>query len=217
MNHFLLINLSPRKDGTSVTLLTACNDWLQSKGHAAVIMHLYPSLKDPAALFDAVSQADTLVFSGPCYINTYPADTVWLLQELAARPQLLHGQAVYGMIQGGMPYAHTHTSGLSMLTLFARQSGLNYKGGFVMGLGAMLNGQPLSKLFNAKAVIRQLNAFFDHVEKGEGSPPEVYEASMLKWPRIKYRLMAIAINRMMDKDLAAHGIDIGQPSPYLDL
>ncbi len=215
MNKFLLINLSPRKEGTSVTLLNACEQYLDARGFATEVKHLYPSLKDPSAFFDAIAQADTLVLSGPCYINTYPADTLWLLQELAARSELLHGQNVYGMIQGGMPTAHTHASGLSMLELFCKRCGLKYKGGFVMGLGAMLNGQPLSKLFNAKAVLRQLNVFFAHIEKGEVSPSEVYESAMLKWSGLKYRLMCKLINRKMDKDLISIGIDIRQPSPYL--
>ncbi len=215
MKRFALINLSPRKEGASMTLLNLCREHLESRGHAVTLTHLYPSLKNPAALFDAVNEADILVLCGPCYINTYPADTTWLLQELAARPQLLHGQDIYGIIQGGMPTAHTHASGLSMLQIFASQYGLHYKGGFVMGMGAMLNGQPLTKLFNAKAVIRQLDVFFGHVEKGEVSPPTVYEAAQLKWSPLKYRMMSAMINRMMVKDFKSRGIDITQPSAYL--
>ena len=215
MKRFALVNLSPRKEGTSMTLLNACKNHLESCGHAVTLTHLYPSLNNPAALFDAVAEADTLVLCGPCYINTYPADTTWLLLQLAARPELLHGQAVYGIIQGGMPTAHTHASGLSMLRIFASQCGLAYKGGFVMGMGAMLNGQPLTKLLNAKAVMRQLDVFFGHMEKGEASPPAVYEAAQLKWSPFKYRMMSKMINRMMVKDFGSRGIDITQPSAYL--
>ncbi|MEL7609720.1 MAG: hypothetical protein AAGU74_09460 [Bacillota bacterium] len=46
-------------------------------------------------------------------------------------------------IQGGMPYVHTHESGLLMLKAFANKCDVRYKGGFVMGDGAMLNGQPI--------------------------------------------------------------------------
>ena len=215
MKRFALINLSPRKEGTSMTLLNLCREHLEACGHAVTLAHLYPSLKNPTALFDAVNEADTLVLCGPCYINTYPADTTWLLQELAARPQQLHGQSVYGIIQGGMPTAHTHASGLSMLQIFASQCGLHYKGGFVMGMGAMLNGQPLTKLLNAKAVIRQLDVFFGHIEKGEVSPPAVYEAAQLKWSPFKYRMMSVMINSMMVKDFKSRGIEITQPSAYL--
>ena len=215
MKHFALVNLSPRKEGTSMTLLNACKDHLESCGHAVTLTHLYPGLKNPAELFNMVSEADTLVFCGPCYINTYPADTTWLLQQLAARPDLLRGQAIYGIIQGGMPTAHTHASGLSMLRIFASQCGLQYKGGFVMGMGAMLNGQPLNKLFNAKVVIRQFGVFLSHMEKGETSPPAVYEAAQLKWSPFKYRMMSKMINSMMVKDFGSRGIDITQPSAYL--
>lgn len=215
MTRYALINLSPRKTGTSMTLLTLCQKHLEACGHSVTLTHLYPSLKNPAALFDAVAAADTLVLCGPCYINTYPADTTWLLEELAARPQLLHKQSVYGIIQGGMPTVHTHACGLSLLDIFCSQCGLDYKGGFVMGMGAMLNGQPLTKLFNAKAVIRQLGVFFSHVEKGEVSLPDVYESAQIKWSALKYRLMSRIINRMLVRRFRARGIDITQPSAYL--
>lgn len=215
MNKCLLINLSPRREGTSMTLLNACKEYLEAKGCETSAAHLYPAIKDPSVLFEAVKAADTLVFIGPCYINTYPADTVWLLQELAAQPALLHGQNVYGMIQGGMPYTHTHACGLCLLERFCAQCGLAYRGGFVMGMGAMLNGQPLSRLINAKKVLRQLDVFFGHVEKGEASAPSVYEAAQLKLPLFVFRLMARMVNRKIDKDLMEHGIDPYQPSAYL--
>jgi hypothetical protein len=43
-------------------------------------------------------------------------------------------------------------------------------GGFVLGMGAMLDGGPIDKLFNAKKTKRLLNAFFEHILRGEPSP-----------------------------------------------
>ncbi len=215
MKHFLLINLSPRKAGTSAMLAFRCREHLVNRGHSVSLLHLYPSLTKPEEIISAVEKADTLVFVGPCYINTYPADTYALLAEIAEHKEVLHGQQVYGIIQGGMPHPHTHENGLMALELFSEKCSLQYMGGFIMGLGAMLNGQPLEKLLNAKKVIPQLNLFFDHMDKGEISPRRVYEASLLRFPGLVWRLMARMANKNIDKDFKSHGIDAAQPSPYL--
>ncbi len=215
MKQFLLINASPRKTGTSVMLTSRCREYLVNKGHSVSLVHLYTHLNNFDEIIQEAAKADTILFCGPCYVNTYPADTYALLETLCARKDLLHGQKVYGIIQGGMPYPHTHENGLKALELFSDKTGLAYMGGFVMGLGAMLNGQPLDKLLGAKKVIPQLSLFFDHMEKGEESPRQVYEAAQLRLPGLAWRLMAIWANKNIDRDLKKHGIDIKQRSPYL--
>lgn len=215
MNKTLLINTSPRQKGTSVVLLQMCADFLKEKGQDAELVHLYPNLRNPENLYHAFKEADTIVLGGPCYINTYPADTLYLLQELSQRAELLHGQRLYGIIQGGMPYAHTHESGLSMLELFCKKTGLQFKGGFVMGMGAALNGKPVSALPHSRKILRQLHIFFSHIEKGEASARKVYEDTQLKLPVFLFGVMAMLMNRIIDTDLKKHGIDITQQSPYL--
>lgn len=215
MKNILLLNVSPRQKGTSYALLQMCMEYLSDKGHICELIHLYPNLNNPEKIREAVDRADTLVFSGPCYINTYPADTIALLEDLSVHKEVLHGQNIYGIIQGGMPYPHTHESGLSMLEMFSKKCDLTYKGGFVMGLGAMLNGQPITKLPNSKKIIRQLQIFFEHIDKEEDSPRKVYQVARFKVPSLVYRLMAGTMNRKIDKDLKKHGIDVKQKSPYL--
>ncbi len=214
MKHFLLINASPREKGTTALLALTMRAYLLNKGHTVSLMHLYKHLDKADALVQAFQKADTLVVLGPCYINTYPADTYALLELIANHTQTHHGQRIYGVIQGGMPHAHTHSSGLAALDCFANACGLPYGGGFVMGMGAMLNGQSLDKLLNAKRVKKQLNVFFDHVEKGENSPEAVYKQAEFRMPSFVLRLMARWINGVLDKELKAHGIEKNQPSPY---
>ena len=101
--NIVAINTSPRKQGTSAMLLNELekfgkNDEFGKIGSHVNIMHLYDYLKDMQPIFDAVNAADTIVISGPCYTNTYPADTTRLLEELAVRPDILHGQNLYGII-----------------------------------------------------------------------------------------------------------------------
>lgn len=191
----LIVNMSPRARGTSAMLAGMCAERLEGHGHTVLRAELYRERNDPQALYAKVAGADVLVLSGPCYINTYPADVTAFLEGMAARPDILHGQALYGMIQGGMPYVHTHEGGLSMLRVFARRTGLRYLGGFVMGMGAMVDGGPIDKLLNAKKARRQLTVFFDHVCRGEPSPREVYLAAQMKIPALLARLLAAYANR----------------------
>jgi len=216
MRNIVAINVSPRTQGTSVTLLNRLKDELEKRGNHVHIVHLYSHLKDMQPIFDSVNNADTIVISGPCYTNTYPADTTRLLEELASHPDALHGQNLYGIIQGGMPYAHTHISGLNMLGIFASKVDLRYQGGFIMGFGAMLDGQPLNKLPNSKKVERQLGIFFEHIANGQESPSCVYEAAMIKMPRFVVKILVVLVNRKTDKEYAARGMNASNTSPYLN-
>jgi len=64
---------------TAMLAQQAFADMLQ-KGHKVTLLHLYSHLNRLDALLEAVGDSDTVLFSGPCYINTYPADTTALLQ-----------------------------------------------------------------------------------------------------------------------------------------
>lgn len=214
MKKIVAINLSPRKKGTSVMLANCCQKFLVEQGYSVKIIHLYPNLKDLTPIFEAIKEAQTILMSGPCYIDTYPADTVYLLEELQMNNEVLHGQSLYGIIQGGMPYVHTHESGLKMLELFAQENNLCYKGGFVIGMGAMLNGQSLDKLINGKKVERSFNQFMEHIAMDENSPAALYVDAQLKMPGMVYWLMAKVMNRKIDKLRREKGIGDFQKSPY---
>ena len=216
MRNIIAINVSPRKKGTSAMLLEKLKDDLEKLEDQVNRIDLYSNLKKAEVIFDAINAADTIVICGPCYVNSYPADTTWLLEELASRPDILHGQNLYGIIQGGMPYAHTHKSGLDMLKIFSNKVNVRYQGGFVMGLGALLNGETLDKLPNGRKVSKQLALFFNNIHNGTQSPDSVYEAALLKLPGFIMKLSAARMNRMIDKTFALRGMDAHQKSPYLN-
>jgi len=216
MRKVVAVNTSPRKRGTSAMLLDRLKNNLEKRGDHVIIVHLYSHLKNMQMIFDAVNAADTIVICGPCYVNTYPADTTKLLEELAAQPDILHGQNLYGIIQGGMPYAHTHVSGLNMLKVFSNKVNLSYQGGFIMGLAAMLDGQQLDKLPNGKKVGRQFAVFFEHIHNGKKTPDSVYEKAIMKIPGFVTMILAATMNRRIDKTFAARGMNARQPSPYLN-
>jgi hypothetical protein len=215
MNKAVIINLSPRQKGTSYVLLDTCREYLIRFNHSVDYFNLYTNLDTMERIYSSIGLADTIIVSGPSYINCYPADTIALLTGILAHKEILHGQNLYGMIQGGMPYEHTHKSALRTLELFCEEAGLQYKGGFIMGMGAVLNGQTLDKLPNSKSVKKQLELFFNHIEKGEVSPDSVYQKVMIKMPGIMCSMMAGYMNSSINKRLKKKGFNPKQESPYL--
>jgi hypothetical protein len=217
MYRAIIINLSPRKSGTSKMLAKMCFDYLLVNNKSVEMIDLYPHLNDMDKVFRMIDTADTIVMSGPCYIDHFPADTMYLLEQMSVHPEILHNQNVYGVIQGGMPYVHTHESGVKTLELFCEDCNINYKGSFVMGLGAMLNGKPLDKLLNGKKVKKSFLIFLNNIVKDENSPSTLYKEAQIKLPVFVYKYMSKKMNAKINKDLSEKGVDSLQPSPYWNM
>lgn len=215
MAAYLVINLSPRPKGTSAMLSRQCAEYLKNQGKTACVMGLYKHLNDLSVLLEAAREADALVFVGPCYLNTYPADTYRLLEALCASETDCANKRVYAMIQGGMPYAHTHENGLTAVRLFAKQCGAQYMGGFAMGLGPLVDGSSLDKLPHAKKVKRAIAEFYAHIANLTWAPDSLYLKVQLSTPPMLGFVLTKFMNRGRRKDFEAHGIDYKQPNPYL--
>ncbi len=210
MKNYLIVNASPRPKSNSLLLANMCKAYLAEHGRNAAVVSLFTGGLDK--IVNLIKGADVVIISGPCYVNTYPAEVIKLLTEWEKRA--LHGQTIYGMIQGGMPYPHTHKSGLNMLEVFAAKNGLNYKGGFVLGLGVLVNGDTIDRLPNSKKIKQQLNAFFANACNDADSEDSVYEKAQMRVPAVLARILARFMNKSIDKKYAALGWDAKADSPY---
>lgn len=214
MKQTVIINLSPRDKGSSSMLASKCKEYLVSQGKQVKLFHLYKSVQSIDLLLKDIEKADTIILSGPSYVNHFPADTIYLLEKLKENNDVFHNQNMYGIIQGGMPYAHTHESGVKTLALFCKDISISYNGSFIIGLGAMLNGKPLDQLVNGKKVEKNFNLFLQHIREGSHSPDTLYQSCQIKTPGFVYRILSRFMNQKIDKDLKEKGIDAQQKSPY---
>ena len=203
----MLLCASPRRKGTSAMLLERVR---AITGGEVVFLPQKGSLDD---LVLAMQKAETIVMSGPCYINTYPARLIELL-ETAAQVGGFSGQKLYGIINGGMPYMHTHQHGLSCLQLFAQQNNLSWMGGFVLGGGAMLDGQRLEKHMNHRKVVPAFDQFIRHIEQGTASTDSLYEQAQPAPGKFVTRIFANLLTFMVVKKLKNHGYDPDAPFTY---
>lgn len=212
---YLIINGSPRPKGTSKMLTKYFAGALKKSGYEVKTENLYQYMKDMSSLLIAVKESECIVVIGPCYIGTYPADVLYLLQQMQETPGVLHGQSLYGVIQGGMPYVHTHESAIKMLECYAEECDVIFKGGFVLGGGAVLNGQPLEKVIGAKKIVPAVHEFIQCIGSDKVSPSQLYRAAAVPIPGIMARILAWAMCRNLRKKFEQQGIDYKAPSPYL--
>ncbi len=161
-----------------------------------------------------MQKASTIIISGPCYINTYPARLIELLEK-ASSTGGFSGQKLYGIINGGMPYIHTHRHGLTCLQLFAEQHHLSWQGGFVLGGGAILDGKPLERHMNRKKIVPAFDHFIRHIQEGAHSPDSLYEKAQSPLPKIITRMIAKILSAKVEKNLKRYGHNPKTPNWYL--
>lgn len=209
MNKQLIINASPRQNGTSKMLCRRLQKVLDAK-----VWNLFDTKAELQDLIEEIAQSDVVVIAGPCYLDSYPAKVTLLLEELEKQPEKCHGQKLYGIINGGIPYVHTHEAGVRLLELFCDSCNMHYAGGFVFGLGAALSGQELEKHMYAKKVVPAFEAFTEHIRKGEDSPRALYTQAEMKVKGLFARILVFLLCRNNNKMLKEHGFDYSMPSPY---
>lgn len=188
---------------------------IHSDIHSVESYDLYSYLDKMELLLDRIKDSDSIVMIGPCYVTSYPADTINLLMSMSKGNGILHGQSLYGFIQGGMPYTHTHEHGIRLLKNFSEENSIIFKGGFVMGGGAMIDGGPLDKHRDAKIMVPAVNQFIEHIKKDEFSSDDLYENAATSIPRLITRILALVMNHKIRKRFAANGIDY-KVNPYSD-
>ncbi len=205
----VLINGSARPAGTSRMLA----DYFARRLDETRRVQLMPNGGNTKEVLETVRQGDTIVLIGPCYINTWPAEVIGFLEK-ARETGVFSGKKVYGFIQGGMPYPHTHASALRTLALFCDEAGADYRGGFVMGGGAMLDGKDLSQIIGAKTMVPAVHGFIDCIRRGEKAPPSLYEQAVMPMPVPMAWALSKMMNRSLKKRMRERGIDPKTPSPY---
>lgn len=209
---YIIINLSPRQKGTSSMLAGYFAERLKENGQVE-IENLYSCLDDMQQLLNKIRDSESIILIGPCYITTFPAVAFELLEKMEETAGVLHGQSLYGLIQGGMPYVHTHECGIRTLKNYGDVNNVIFKGGFVIGGAAPLNGKPLEKIIGAKKIVPAVNHFIENIKKDNFSPRELYVEAAVKVSLLMTRLLLLMMNSNIKRNMRKLGM---QPAHLQD-
>lgn len=105
--------------------------------------------KGMAHLLTAVAAADILVLVFPVYIDSLPYLLIRALEQIAAQRgthPAAKRQRLVAITNCGFPEADHTRLALAMCAQFAHENGFEWSGGFGLGEGGFINGQPLTSL-----------------------------------------------------------------------
>lgn len=209
MKQTLILNASPRNNGTAHMLCMRLQAELGGKYQS-----LYGIQNTPSSILENIIKADTIVLVGPCYVNSFPGTVTELFEYLSHHQKALKNKVWYGIIEGGMPYTHTHESGLKHLSYFCNTCGMSYNGGFILTMAPLLNGKPLEKHIASKKILPAFNQFVTAIKYQAISPDSLYQNLESKMSLITTKCLSLFLSSSIDKSLKQHGFDPKAPSPY---
>lgn len=196
---------SPKKGwSASKALAEFVADGLREKGMQVQVRNVLQSLQeDRDGLFEDGLRVDLIVLSFPLHVDSLPAAVIeWM--ELMPSTDLGMKRSFVAIGQCGNPDAAQLDIALDILRNFCRAKGMNWLGGFQMGMGlAYSNDEKLRAKGVTRHAVPGLIMAFDPISKGEDVPEEALD-TFSKRPMPTFMYVTLA-NRMWKKEAKRHG------------
>ena len=130
-------------------------------------------------LFDAVNQADIIIFSCPLYVDSPPAPVIKAMELITENRKgkgKENGKKFLAISNCGFPEAfHNHTA-LEIYKEFASEAGFKWLGGLALGGGPAVQSSELTKIGGmAKNIMRSLDTAANDIVEKEALSHEAVE------------------------------------------
>ncbi len=206
----LLINGSPRKNGTSYSFARTIKLLVESSGNEAEIIHAidyYDGKEKIEQLSGLIVQSDIIAMSAPIYADTLPYQDIWLLEKLADEcANELKGKAFFAVGQCGFPDITRIEPLIDACRFFAEDTGMNWLGGLAYGGGPMINGALLEDIGKkGEKITSGFKGALENILKGEKIDVRSQEMITMKVPKVMYWPLVVLMNQMIKKQARAAG------------
>lgn len=200
----LLLNGSPRKNGTSFSFARTVKMLTEDYGNTAEIIHVidYFDGKEKIDLLkEHILQSDIIAMSAPLYADTLPSFDIWLLEKLAGECRdALTGKRFFAIGQCGFPDITRIEPLLDTCRFFAEEMEMKWLGGLAFGGGPMINGARLEDIGKkGEKIINGLKLALEAVLRDEKIPSRAQALVALKIPKLLYWTFAVFLNRRAKK------------------
>ncbi len=202
MNHarILLLNGSPRKNGTSASFARSLKRLAEDEGHSAEIIHIIEYLdgvKEMVEIKHRIEESGIIGLITPLYVDALPYPVIWLMEKLSAEfCRELRGKYFFAIAQNGFPDITLFEPLLESCRYFAEENGMQYLGGLAYGGGAIINGALLENLGKkGQKITNGFKMALDSIILGETIPALAQETITVRIPKVLYWPLTAYLNR----------------------
>lgn len=209
--NILILNGSPRKNGTSYSFARTIKNLAEEPGNAAEIIHIIEYLeegKDFGSLKSIISQSDIIGIVSPLYVDSLPYPVIWFFERLSSELKgELQGKSFFAIGQSAFPYSELIGTLLGSCKCFAEETQMKWLGGLGYGGGVMINGQFLeSQGKKGKKITSAFKFALEDVLQNRVISPKAQELLANSFPKILARPMGALLNHMARANAKRHGV-----------
>ena len=127
------------------------------------------SQEKASEMLSQAGDSDILILAFPLFIDCLPAPVVLALEKIAEHRKTdpaARRSRVVAIVNNGFPDSSQNSTAVAICRQFAKETGLDWAGGLMLGGGAMINGAPLEKAPMVKNVKKALEYAADDLLKG---------------------------------------------------
>lgn len=208
----LIINASPRKNGTSSSFSKSLKLIADSKAISTDQISTIDFLNckyELSFIGDLIKKADIFAIITPLYIDTLPYPLIYFLEEISTKfTEELKYKSIFVISQSGFPDPMVMDTVLNSTELFALQHQMQYLGGIRYGGGVMINGTPLDKLGKrGEFILKQFDIMLSDITSGLNISETTKSNLDHKVPKLFFRPLAMFMNYNTKKNARIKNID----------
>ncbi|SDY80163.1 NAD(P)H-dependent FMN reductase [Proteiniborus ethanoligenes] len=176
----LLIGSPKVKNSTSESLGGYLLEGLIKVGYTSERLHIRSILKSNVEeLFSGVNAADIIIISSPLYVDSLPSPLIRAFELIANNrneKKIDKKQSLIAIVNSGFPeYFHNHTA-LRICENFACRNKFEWLGGFALGEGGAISGNPIKNLGGmTRNIVKALDMAAEAISNNESIPMEAID------------------------------------------
>lgn len=218
---FLLVNGSPRRNGTSGSFARTMKGLLEEKGKHVEIVHVADlfNKKVSASEFKLlIGRSKSIGLIVPLYVDFLPYMDVQLLEKLHDDYlEDLKGKNFFAVCQFGFPDVTLGKPLLESCRFFAKSTAMKWLGGLAYGGGAIIDGRNLEDIGKSgRKIISGLRLACEKIIMEKEIPNQAQKVITVRIPGFMYRPLAVFLNHRSKKKAKENGIKDIYARPYLD-
>ncbi|MDP3388244.1 MAG: hypothetical protein Q8S24_13480 [Eubacteriales bacterium] len=173
-------------------------DWHIEKIHILSTIH-----ENPDRIAKAAIQSDLIVLAFPTYVDSLPSHVIRTLMLLETRLDNSKERDLMVLINCGFPETFHNDNALKICRFYAKQTGLNWRGGIAVGAGGAIIGKKLAELGGmAGNLMKNIDLLTDRLIKDE----MLQDDGILRVQTVPTRMYNMAGNMGWKKQAQKYGV-----------